>query len=1337
MWDPAIPDNFYTTGHPYQPYDIIKQYYRPNSLESVIWQPENSFDFRSNLATSWEFEYWPEETNLQGFVNTGGHKSVTLTLREGVTFHDGSNWNATVLKWNIDRAHLINGNYTGLATGSYEEEEGNLLGTMLVEDNKPYFTSTWNLSEYDSPNLGLTPPSTLPSVTDYASYDLGPNASLVEYSGVTILPNNTVQNPNPYGGWDTAAGAAIHWAPYDRFPAVKYVEIIENPASGGKVKVHFNSWNSEAFDGFVNNPMISYHSYKDDYTVHYIYGYDNDVKDPQNPTIVNHMIGTGPYIYVEHDETGTPPGGSIIKNLNYWNRTALEADGWFEADIVDIIKFPADEIGKDAINTAIQTNAIDYAIEDSVLRFNYDAIIANPNINYIENGVSDYITEITLNRINETWWAWPPLDVWRQSFYPLAGNQTAGGVPQAMREAISYAFNYDYYINTVLDGRAVRAGALGVDNVYYNTSTPITDYNITRAREILLTTGTDTSGEVYTAMNLIYSYNPDPDLYNFSKMCANRGLDENSTDADWQLIADTNPIFTLNFYWDSDNQDVQSVLLQSLKNIGCTLKDEIGTTNKVSTIIWDTVHIGHLTTFDGEYGLFSANAWVMDYHMPITELEQNVYWHYGDPDEGRWRTLGMGGITSWHYWGNYGFSFNEEVDYWINQLLVSSMTKKQELLNNITEKVQTELCSDIYISQIKEGLALWNDWDMNLNRGPVFFANFGPPPGPGDFVLSSDAGTPDIDGNFNLIWNVSLGADNYSIYMYNNVITQINGSLTTMANQNATSPFAITGLSSDKYYFVVVAHNQYGDTMSNNVYVTVQIPPGSFVLSSDADFPDDDGIFNLIWTTSDWADNYSIYMHNNVITQINGSLTTIANQNATSPFAITGLSSDEYYFVVVAHNQYGDTMSNNMHITVQIQPGSFVLSSDADFPDDDGIFNLIWTTSEWADNYSIYMHNNVITQINGSLTTMANQNATSPFAIIGLSSDEYYFVVVAHNQYGDITSNNIHITVQIPPNSFVLSSDADFPDDDGIFNLIWTTSDEADNYSLYVYINLITQINGSLTTISNQNATSPFAITGLSSDEYYFVVVAHNQYGDTISNNIHITVQIPPVSFVLSSDADFPDDDGILNLIWTTSEWADNYSIYMHNNVITQINGSLTLITTQDAVSPFAITGLSSSEYYFVVVAHNQYGDIMSNNIHVTVQIPPGSFVLNSNADFPDDDGIFNLFWTTSEWADNYSIYMYNTPITVINNSLTLLLDQIATSAFTVSGLPTGEYYFVIVAYNQYGDIMSNNLYVVVIIPGGPTPPGISGYNTLVILGIVIFIAVILFKRKKLKYKLR
>ncbi|MFX1573950.1 MAG: M1 family metallopeptidase [Promethearchaeota archaeon] len=93
--------------------------------------------------------------------------------------------------------------------------------------------------------------------------------------------------------------------------------------------------------------------------------------------------------------------------------------------------------------------------------------------------------------------------------------------------------------------------------------------------------------------------------------------------------------------------------------------------------------------------------------------------------------------------------------------------------------------------------------------------------------------------------------------------------------------------------------------------------PGSFTLSSDADDPDTDGAFNLIWTDSDGADNYSIYLHNSKITEINETLTTVVSQTAVSPFSITGLSSGDYYYIIVAYNETGQTMSNCIHITVK------------------------------------------------------------------------------------------------------------------------------------------------------------------------------------------------------------------------------------------------------------------------------------------------------------------------------------------------------------------------------------------------------------------------------------
>ena len=286
--------------------------------------------------------------------------------------------------------------------------------------------------------------------------------------------------------------------------------------------------------------------------------------------------------------------------------------------------------------------------------------------------------------------------------------------------------------------------------------------------------------------------------------------------------------------------------------------------------------------------------------------------------------------------------------------------------------------------------------------------------------------------------------------------------------------------------------------------------PGDFILYSDADDQDTDGAFDLSWTASDGADSYSLYLSDDPITYISKTHTLLQNNNSISPYSISGLKSGDYYFAVVSYNETGQKFSNSEHITVQLpKPGNFTLTSDADETDTDGAFDLSWTASDGADNYSVYTYDKFISEFNESLAILADQNATSPFPISGLSDGVYYYVVIAYNGTGQTMSNCINITVDFPPpGDFILTSDADYPDKNGIFYLSWTDSDGADNYSIYSYNKFISEINGSLISLAHQTALSPFLVTHLLNGEFYYVAVAYNETGQTLSTNVHVTIQI-------------------------------------------------------------------------------------------------------------------------------------------------------------------------------------------------------------------------------------
>jgi len=95
---------------------------------------------------------------------------------------------------------------------------------------------------------------------------------------------------------------------------------------------------------------------------------------------------------------------------------------------------------------------------------------------------------------------------------------------------------------------------------------------------------------------------------------------------------------------------------------------------------------------------------------------------------------------------------------------------------------------------------------------------------PGPFTLGSDAGTPDGDGLVTLSWNESSGADNYTVYSYSGYITEINSSVTKIQEDLTNRSLLISSLVNGTYYYIVVANNKFGSTLSNCIKVVVAIP---------------------------------------------------------------------------------------------------------------------------------------------------------------------------------------------------------------------------------------------------------------------------------------------------------------------------------------------------------------------------------------------------------------------------------------------------------------------------------------------------------------------------------
>ncbi|MFS1512082.1 glycoside hydrolase family 6 protein [Chengkuizengella sp. SCS-71B] len=601
-----------------------------------------------------------------------------------------------------------------------------------------------------------------------------------------------------------------------------------------------------------------------------------------------------------------------------------------------------------------------------------------------------------------------------------------------------------------------------------------------------------------------------------------------------------------------------------------------------------------------------------------------------------------------------------------------------------------------------------------------------PPPAPGSFTLTAEAG----NGNVDLSWTISSNAISYDVKRSE---TQ-SGPFTSIASALTANTYNDTNVvNGTTYYYVITANNSSGSTDSNTVSAAPQLPlPGSFTLNTQAS----NETVNLSWSVSSFADSYSVGRS----TSSNGSYTTIATGLTSTAYSDTGLTNGTtYYYVVTAENGSGTTDSNTVSATPQL-PSDLKLqykAADTNAADNQfkPHFNMVNTgnssvplseltiryyyTADGNQSFEFHCDYAVVGcgNVSGAHVQMSNpaENADHYLEISfsagagNLAAGGQSGEIQARNNKSDWSnlnelndySYNGNLTdftewnqVTLYQNGALISgvepgggnptppaapSGLTASAGDGQVDLSWSSVSGADSYN----VKRSTSAGGTYTTVATGVTSTNYTNAGLTNGTtYYYVVSAQNTAGESANSTEasatpQSSVTIPGSPTGLTASA----GDGQVDLSWSSVSGADSYNVKRS----TSAGGTYTTVATGVTSTNYTNAGLTNgTTYYYVVSAQNTAGESANSTEasatpQSSVTIPGSPTGLTASA----GDGQVDLSWSSVSGADSYNVKRS----TSAGGTYTTVATGVTSTNYTNAGLTNGTtYYYVVSAQNTAGE---------------------------------------------------